>query len=85
MDLTQLVPDEQGMIVLPGGTVTMTIDQDAGVLRIYSEPEPDPADWQLAMAYVGQVVVRGSCPSGEVHDGCVDVFTVSTRLLAKAG
>jgi len=63
----------QAEVTFPNGTVSALIDYDLGVLRIFSEPEPDPEDWQQAAELAASVAGGGwDC----LEDGIIDVFDI---------
>lgn len=77
MNDSRLIPAPRpcgGLICTPHGTVTIQVD-DLNVLRVFSEPKPDPEDWAIAVGYVRRVA-DGTLISARA-DGPVDVFTVS--------
>lgn len=43
--------DEGGITIYPYGTVSSWLDREAGLLRIFSEPVPDPVDMRLAAEF----------------------------------
>lgn len=63
----------QAEVTFPNGTVSALIDYDLGVLRIFREPEPDPADWQQALELAASIAGGGwDC----LDDGGIDVFDI---------
>lgn len=63
----------QADIVFPHGTVSALIDYDLGVLRIFSEAEPHPEDWQQAQQLAAKVAGGGW---DFLADQEVDVFDI---------
>jgi hypothetical protein len=70
---TAVVPDDHGLVITPHGTVTIVVDLDHGCIRVYSETEPDEADWDIAAGYIAHV---GGQMAGAWAEGEVDVFLV---------
>lgn len=65
--------DPQVEVIFQHETVSAVIDYAAGVLRIFSEPEPHPEDWRLAQQLAARVAGGGwDC----YDDGGVDVFDI---------
>lgn len=63
-----------GMIFCPRGTVSMHLDGKHQVLRVFSEADPHPEDWEIACTTISR------CMGGlqaEYWDGDVLVFVVS--------
>jgi hypothetical protein len=63
---------------MPNGTVTVIIDRPKGLMEIFSEPEPDPVDWELACGLITRMGLSGQLQQGEYLRG-VDVFRVQLK------
>lgn len=47
-----------GAAMLPYGTVSIELDHDRGVLRIYREANPHPEDWAVAQS-IACLIAKG--------------------------
>lgn len=65
-------------VILPHGTVSLTIDYDQGVLRIFADAEPHPRDWDGALM-LADLLAGGGWDCLEDGPG-VDVYEV--RILS---
>src|SRR6266704_1118307 len=65
------------VLIMPNGTVSAYIDRGAAEVRIFAEPEPDPDDWKMALAWVGEV--GDGEPPDEYCEGETVVFVFRVR------
>lgn len=62
------------MIFCPNGTVSMHVDGKHQALRVFSEEQPHPEDWEIACKYIGRSM--GGLRE-EYHDEDIIVFVVN--------
>lgn len=74
-------PDMITELIAPFGTVTILIDQDRGVMDIFSEPDAHPLDWELAARLIEQMGQEDIGVASYLRG--VDVFRVSLRQPAE--
>lgn len=59
------------------GTVTIHADAPSGVMRVFSEPEPHPADWREAREWI--MAHSDGTLFDSYTEGSLDVFEVFMR------
>lgn len=68
----------QREVPTPHGTVTIVVDQSQGIMDIFAEHDPHPADWAMATALITTLCEPGTTGEPDYLKG-IDTWRVALK------